>query len=446
MGDALTGHGPASEDCLKLNVWTSKLDRNARRPVMVWFHGGGMRTGWAGSIMYDGAELARKHGVVVVGVSHRLNVFGFLYLAGSGRERYANSSNVGALDLIAALEWIQENIASFGGDPGNVTIFGQSGGGGKVATVQAMPRAKGLFHRMIIQSTITDTALRGMPKEEASKWTEIFMRRLGLKPNQADELQKLPVDALIAALSGNDAAGEISLRFVPVVDGRTLPANPFDPAAPGYSATIPLMVGSVEDESVPYANPGDPYWTTDEIDSDGLRQRVKRALRIESADADRIIALYKKNRPKSGNMDLATILESDAGTLRQAGYTIAELKAKQGRAPAYLYYFQWNSPLRQGKVRCMHCMELPFVFDHVDAAQFMTGTGQDRYALAEKVSSAWVAFARSGNPNHQGLPDWRPFDSDRRATMVLGNDCRSVDDPHKDERLAIQSVLDARFH
>lgn len=444
MGDALTGHGPASEDCLKLNVWTPKLDQTAKRPVMVWFHGGGMRTGWAGSIMYDGAELARKHGVVVVGVNHRLNVFGFLYLADAGGEKYANSSNVGALDLIAALAWVQENISSFGGDPGQVTIFGQSGGGGKVATVQAMPLAGGLFHRMIIQSTIRETALQGLPKQDAVMWADIFMRRLGLRPNKVDELQKQPVEKLIAALSAKDEAGDISLRFVPVVDGGTLPANPFDPTAPVQSASIPLMVGSVESESVPYANPSDPYWTTDEINSDGLRQRVKHVLGIGDAEADRIISVYKKDRPESSNMDLATILESDSGTLRQAGYTIAELKAKQGHAAAYLYYFQWNSPLRQGKVRCMHGMELPFVFDHVDAARFMTGTGQDRYVLAEKVSGAWAAFARSGDPNHKGLPTWLPFDADRRATMVLGNHCRCVNDPYKDERLAVKSVLDAQ--
>lgn len=182
--------------------------------------------------------------------------------------------------------------------------------------------------------------------------------------------------ALIDALSAHDAAGDLSLRFVPVLDGRTLPSNPFDPAAPDHSATIPLMVGSVETESVPYANPGDPYWATDEFDTDALRQRVKRALIIGDADAARIIAVYKKNRPKSSNMDLVTILESDAGTLRQAEFTIAERKAKQGKAPAYLCYFQWNSPLRAGKLRCMHCMELPSVFDHVDAARFMTGTAR----------------------------------------------------------------------
>jgi len=464
MGDALTGHGPMSEDCLTLNLWTSGLNKNSRKPVMVWFHGGGMRTGWSGSILYDGAELARKHDVVVVGVNHRINVFGFLYLAGTGLDRYANSANVGALDLIAALEWVRDNVASFGGDPANVTIFGQSGGGGKVATVQSMPAARGLFHRMIIQSTVSDTGLWGTPKDEAMQWTEAYMRRLGLKPTQAEELQKLPAEKLLAALSGTgqgaenarDAAavgrtgpdfgtnGDLSLRFVPIVDGRTMPRNPFDPDAPEISANIPLMVGSVETESVPYAAPNDPYWTTNDLDAAALRQRVKRTLQVEDALADQIISVYKNGRPKASNTDLAMILASDAGTLRQAGYTIAELKARQAKAPAYSYYFKWYSPLRDGKVRCMHGMELPFVFDHVDAVQWMNGQGQDRYALAEKVSGAWVAFARSGNPNHKGLPKWNSFNAAERPTMVFDRECEAVNDPHREERLAIKAVLDSR--
>lgn len=464
MGDALTGHGPMSEDCLTLNLWTSAPRKDAKKPVMVWFHGGGMRTGWAGSVMYDGSELARTHDVVVIGVNHRLNVFGFLYLAGTGVEKYANSSNVGALDLIASLEWIRDNVASFGGDPASVTIFGQSGGGGKVATVQAMPAAKGLFHRMIIQSTISETGLWGIPKDEAAQWTEAYMRRLGLKPNQVDELQKLPAERLLAALSGSvqgaenardvatvgrvgpdfRSSGDLSLRFAPVVDGRTMPSNPFDPVAPELSADVPLMVGSVDTESVPYGAPNDPYWTTNEIDEAGLRQRAKRTLQVDDSAVEQILTIYKKGRPKAPNMDLAMILAADASSLRQAGYVIAELKAKQGKAPAYLYYFQWRSPLRAGRVRCMHGMELPFVFDHVDAAQWMTGAGHERYALAEKVSGAWAAFARSGDPNHKGLPLWRPFNAEQRPTMVFDEKCTVIDDPHRDERLAIKTVLDSR--
>jgi len=460
MGDALTGHGPMSEDCLSLNVWTAGL-KTGKRPVMVWFHGGGFRTGWSGSILYDGTELARKHDVVVVGVNHRLNVFGYLYLAEMGSEKYAESSNVGVLDLVAALEWVRDNIAAFGGDPANVTIFGQSGGGGKVCTLQAMPRAKGLFHKMIVQSTISDTGLRGVPRAEATQWARTLLGRLAIKPDQLDQLQKLPSETLLAAMASGtgpaetardvarpaarpSASSDLSLQFVPVVDGRTLPTNPFDPVDPGVSAGIPLMVGSVETESVPYTAPQDPYWTTTNIDDATLQTRVKRTLNVADAEAARLIAIYRKGRPQASNADLAQILASDAGSLRTAGYTIAEHKAALRQAPVYLYYFNWYSPLREGRVRAMHGTELPFVFDHVDAASWMIGTGPDRYALADKMSAAWVAFARTGNPNHKRLPHWDAFDAQRRPTMIFGRDCQAVNDPHREERLAIQAILDAQ--
>jgi para-nitrobenzyl esterase len=483
MGDALISNGPMSEDCLTLNLWTPALNPSlsnvasnaAKRPVMVWFHGGGMRTGGASSILYNGAELARKHDVVVVGVNHRLNVFGFLYLAEIGGERYAQSRNVGVRDLIAALRWVRDNAAAFGGDPGNVTIFGQSGGGGKVSTLQAMPEAQGLFHRMIVQSTITDTALFGQPKADATRWAEVVLARLGLSAKQVDELQKIPMEKLLAAVTGGkgpaetardvaagpanssaahsfDTTADLSLRLVPVVDGVTLPTDPFDPVAPELAANVPLMVGSVETESVPYANPNDPYWTTDEIDDAALAARVKRTLSVDDGQAAQVIALYRNRRtktgnpktgnPKNSNMDLATIIAADAGSLRLAGYAIAERKAARHEAPVYSYYFDWYSPLRDGKVRCMHGMELPFVFDHVDEVTWMTGSGKDRYALASKVSAAWVAFARTGNPNHKGIPEWRPFDAERRATMIFGSDTRAADDPYREERLALKAIRD----
>jgi para-nitrobenzyl esterase len=458
MGDALIGHGPMSEDCLTLNVWTPGLSRSAKRPVMVWFHGGGFRTGWSGSIMYDGQELARKHDVVVVGVNHRLNLFGFLYLDEiAGGAKYGQPANAGLLDMVLALEWVRDNIGTFGGDPGNVTLFGQSGGGGKVSNLQAMPRAKGLFHRAIVQSTISETALRGKPRAEATQTAEVLLSRLGVKPNQLGDLWKFSSEQLLAAMNGGQGPaetnrsagavaggeaieGDLSLRLVPVVDGPILPANPFDPVAPGISASVPLIVGSVETESVPYAAPKDPYWTMDSMDDATLLNTVKGALRADDAAARHLVDIYRKNRPKASNLDIAMILTSDAGTLRTAGYTIAEHKAAQNKAPVYLYEFQWNSPVRQGKVRAMHGVELGFVFDHVDDVQWMIGNGADRYALAEKISGAWVAFARTGNPNHKGLPAWRPFNAQSRPTMVFDNECGCVDDPHGEERLAIASL------
>jgi para-nitrobenzyl esterase len=443
MGDALTGHGPMSEDCLTLNVWTAGL-KAGKRPVMVWFHGGGFRTGWSGSIMYDGAALARKHDVVVVGVNHRLNAFGYLYLADLRNQKFAESSNVGVLDLIAALQWVRDNIAAFGGDPANVTIFGQSGGGGKVCTLQAMPGAHGLFHKMIVQSTISDTGLWGLPRTEAARLTSALLTRLSIKPDRLDQLQQLPFETLLAAMAGESASADLALQYVPVVDGRTLPTDPFDPVDPGVSATVPLMVGSVETESVPYTAPQDAYWTTTDLDDAALRARVQRILGVADAEAARIIALYRQGRPQASNANLAQIVASDAGSTRTAANVIAEHKAAPRKAPVYLYGFDWYSPLRDGRIRAMHGMELPFVFDHVDAATWMTGSGPDRQALADQMSAAWVAFARTGDPNHKRLPHWDAFDAQRRPTMVFGRECRAVNDPHRAERLAIQAILDAQ--
>src|SRR5688572_4339552 len=260
IGDALTGSGPMDEDCLRVNVWTPAIDRG-RRPVMVWFHGGGQRTGSGNSIFYDGAELARKHNVVAISVNHRLNALGYLWLAGlpGTGERFARTSNLPLLDLVAALEWVRDNVARFGGDPRNVTIFGQSGGGGKTAMLSAFPAAKGLFHRAIIMSTLADTAISGLEPARAVEATELLLRRLELTPQTADRLVSMPAKQIVDALTGGTGreggqagqtapAADISLRYVPVVDGKTLPAHPFEPAASAISADIPMMLGSNECE------------------------------------------------------------------------------------------------------------------------------------------------------------------------------------------------------
>ncbi len=428
MGDALTGSGPMSEDCLRLNVWTPAVGRGAKRPVMVYFHGGGFRTGSGGAALYDGRELARKHDVVLVTVNHRLNVFGYLSLD--------SASNAGLLDLVQALEWVRDNIEGFGGDPRNVTIFGQSGGGGKTAMLTAMPAAKGLFHRAIIHSTLADTAVRALPEEEAAQAAEMFLKRVS-----RDKLRTLPTESVLAALTEGP---DLSLRFTPVVDGHTLPQHPYDPAAPQVSAGIPIMLGSVETEAVPYQftakGQPDAYWSTDDIDSAELHKRVKEALKADDSAADHAIAVYRNGRPKASNMDLWMILASDLSPLRTSEYTIAERRLAASKTPLYMYYFDWYSPVHQGKVRAMHGVELPFVFDHVDDATYMIGSGTDRQALADKMSAAWVAFARSGNPNHKGLAHWPEFSMKDRATMIFGRECRVVNDPHREERLALQAL------
>jgi para-nitrobenzyl esterase len=455
IGDALTGSGAMSEDCLRLNVWTPATG-TGRRPVMVWFHGGGQRTGSGNSIFYDGSELARKHDVVVVTTTHRLNAFAYLWLAGvSGTgERFADCTNLGLRDLVLALEWVRDNIAMFGGDPGNVTIFGQSGGGGKTAMLTGFPAARGLFHRAIIMSTLAETAITGLPPDRAVEAAELFLSRVDVKPADASRLLTIPAERIVDALTNGASAGgqagvagpsqDISLRFVPVVDGRTLPAHPFSPASE-LSATIPVLTGSNECEGIPYANPEDGYWMSEPSDDESLRTRVQQIVPMSDADARRMIALYRSHRPGQSPGDLAAVIAGDNSVLRLASYTIAERKTAQGRAPVYLYRFNWRSPVRGGKLRSMHCMDLPFVFDHPDLIRFMTGMGEERSRLAAQMSEAWVAFARTGNPNHRGIPQWAAWDPRRWTTMVFDRETAAVDDPWSEERRAMAAARENRL-
>jgi para-nitrobenzyl esterase len=414
-----------SEDCLHLNVWTNGLDARSKRPVMVWLHGGGFTSGNSSYSMYDGANMARKHDVVNVTVNHRLNSFGFLYLADLGGPKYANASNCGILDVVAALEWVRDNIASFGGDPNNVTIFGQSGGAGKVSTLLAMPSAKGLFHRAIIQS---GSNVKGVSRADATKTAQTLMNNLGVKT--VDELQSVPMQQLITATLSTRG-----LRLAPVVDGKTLPGDPFDPTAPALSAEIPLLIGSVEFEVNFF-----PATKLDPIDDTELHTAVKQATRADDAKVDQLIALYRKGRPKASDIDLSEIIASDG--FRTPVITEGERKSAQ-TAPVYMYYFTWKSPVRDGKLKAFHTLEIPFALENVDEAKSMTGLGADRYPLQEKMSGAWAAFARTGNPNHKGLPKWPAFKTDQRATMIFDNQCEMVNDPHGEERLALAALRTA---
>lgn len=422
-----SGQGPMGEDCLVLNVWTNGLKGGRKRPVMVWFHGGGFASGSGDYTMYNGANLARKHDVVVVTTNHRLNVFGYLYLADLGNPKFANASNAGLQDMVLSLEWVRDNIANFGGDPNNVTIFGQSGGGGKVATLMATPSAKGLFHRAICQS---GAAIKGVSRADATKGAQALLTKLNLKPDQLDQLQSMPYEDLTKAIQGPG----VGLRLGPVVDGKTLTHDPFDPAAPVESANVPLLIGTVEEEVNFFPNtPLDP------IDDADLHKRVKQSTRADDATVDKLIATYKKGRPNKSNVEIYQIIATDSGF--SAGvHTEANRKAEQAKAPVYKYYFKWQSPVREGKLRCFHTLEIPFVTENVDEAKSMTGSGQDRYALQDKMSTAWTTFAKTGVPGAKGLPKWVPFTTDQRATMVFDNECNLVNDPFKEERLAVAAL------
>ena len=448
---------PMGEDCLNLNLWTPSAAKGGRRPVMVWLHGGGYSTGSPNMSPYDGANLARKHDVVVVGLTHRLNVFGFAYLAELGGERFADASNAGMKDIILGLEWIRDNIAGFGGDPNSVTIFGQSGGAGKVSTLLGMPAAQGLFHRAIAQS---GSAVTSLPAGAATESAAAFMSRLGLKGNQVEELQALPMPQLLEALApragpstgrgrGAPVSGQAAVagrgrgpggggfNAAPVVDGKSLPHNVFDPSATTISQSVPLLIGSTETEVT--WNVNTDY--TPPADDAALRERVKRALRIaDDGRADQIVATYRRGRPKATPLDLALIIETDASPFRSGTDTEAERKAALGKAPVYMYRFQWYSPVGGGRLRAMHCMDIPFVFANVDASTPVVGDGADRYALADKMSAAWAAFARTGNPNTKLLPKWEPFTAEKRPTMIFNTDCRAVNDPYREERLAVASA------
>ena len=434
MGD-LIGPGTMSEDCLVLNVWTPSLARASKRPVMVWLHGGGYTTGSAGVPLYDGTNLAGKHDVVMVGINHRLNVFGYLYLAELGGEKYADSGNVGMLDIVLALEWVRDNIVHFGGDPGNVTIFGESGGGGKVSALMAMPAAKGLFHKAIVESGST---LRVGSREDANKAAEKIVAQLGITPNHIDDLEKVPMDKLLAALHA--MTGPNAVRLGPVVDGRSLPRNPFDPDAPSITAKVPMLIGTNGTESTLLLGIADAsLFSLNEAD---MRARLKTYLHLsDDAKLDGLIETFKKDQPGATPSDIYFAITTDR-MMRMNAIAQAERKAAQG-TPAYMYLFAWQTPVLGGKLKSPHAIELAFVFDNIDKAPGMLGTGSDLQPLADKVSSAWTAYARTGNPNCKGLPPWPAYDAKTRATMVFNDECKVVNDPDKDERIAMSQLPSA---
>lgn len=427
--------GPMSEDCLGLNVWTPGLKDGRKRPVMVYFHGGGVVAGSSGDALYDGHNLAAKHDVVIVSINHRLNVFGWLYLVDFGGDAYAEASNAGVRDMVLALEWVRDNIVNFGGDPKNVTIFGQSGGGTKVSTLLGTASAKGLFHRAIAQS---GSNVKGLTKSEAGQTALLILAKLGLRPDQLNRLQNIPYEQFLAVIGAPRQPGEPPIRLAPVVDGRVIPADPFDPKATELSADVPLMIGSTETEVTWFANQ-----SYDPLDDALLHAKVKQILQTDDASADRIIGVYRKNRPKAGNLDLYLILASDASNFRTGTDLEADRKAAQAKAAVYKYYFQWYSPVRGGQLRSMHTMDLPFVFDNVEISKTEVGTGPELQPLADKMSAAWVAFARSGNPNHKGVPEWPAYKINERATMIFDAGCKLVNDPYREEKAAIASAVKA---
>jgi para-nitrobenzyl esterase len=427
------------EDCLRLNLWTQEINASHKRPVMVYMHGGGFSSGNGHDLLsYDGESLARNHDVVVVTHNHRLNVYGYLNLAGIGGEEFASSANVGMLDTVAVLEWVRDNIATFGGDPGNVTIFGQSGGGGKVIALMAMPAAKGLFHRAINQS---GPFLKALSPDYSGRVAELLMAELGLSRSQVNELQKIPVDRISGAAveamkkiprpqaSLRDTFGERD--WGPTVDGHVLPHHPFDPAAPSLSADVPLITGTNLHEFVSGLDRPD----ANAMGVEELNRLVREAF---GNDGEAIIAAYRLDYPKATPFDLyATIA---ASRMRVPAFAQATRKAALGAAPAYAYVYSWRTPILDNRPGPFHAAEISFTFDNAEICDHYSAGSPDAFVLSKRISTAWVNFARTGNPNHKDLPLWPAYTAGTRATMYFDTPCAVRNDPEgKGLKLITQS-------
>jgi para-nitrobenzyl esterase len=427
LGVAARNLPPESEDCLVLNVWTPAVGDGRERPVLFWCHGGGFVTGSGSSPVTDGANLARRGDVVVVSVNHRLNVLGFTHLAELGGSDYAQSGDVGMLDIVHALEWVRANIAEFGGDAGNVTIFGQSGGGRKVATLLAMPSAKGLFHRAIIESGAT---LELVEPEQAARVARELLKELELEPRQWRELQAVPLARLMSAYFATVRrmnVDQMTMGFSPTVDGTAVAQHPFHPQAAAVSADVPLVIGATRTELTSSADAAAFM-----LDEAGMRARVGELL---GDSADRVIDVYAKANPGASPSDLYFLITSDE-RYGAPVMKIAERRAALGRGPVYLYYFRWETPFEGGRYKAPHTIEIPFVFHNLEASPWTRGVAA-AVPLADRVSDAWLAFARSGDPSTGGLPHWPAFDARRRATLVFDATSVVSDDPLREQRVAM---------
>jgi para-nitrobenzyl esterase len=418
-----------SEDCLFLNVWTPFGAPGAagKRPVMVWLHGGGFAYGSGAWPSYDGGNLAKNGDVVAVTLNHRLNAFGYMELGDIFGADYAQSGNVGMLDIVLALQWVRDNAHAFGGDPGNVTIFGESGGGAKVSTLMAMPAAKGLFHKAIVES---GPGIKGVPKDAATKDAKDILAQLKISDVKA--LQAAPagdiVKAAFAVAAQRGPGSEI--RFLaPVVDGAVLPADPFDPAAPAQSADVPLIIGTNKDEMTLFMA-GQPWFgkLTDD-------QLAAQTAMMGGPNAPAILAALKEAHPDYSPTYLMT--EFVTTTFMWGGsVTLATRKAAQS-PPVYMYQLVWETPIGNGVFKSPHTLEIPLVFDTVEVSRPLLGPGPAPQQLADQMSAAWVAFAKTGNPNNPAIPNWPAYNAAQRATMMFDVSSRVVNDPYADVRKAL---------
>lgn len=410
------------EDNLSLNLWTPKIDPNAKKPVIVVLHGGGFYSGSGNSVGMDGEQMARFSDSVVIAINHRLGAFGFLHLAEFGGDDFATSGTVGMQDIVAALGWVRENVAAFGGDPDRVLVYGQSGGGAKTSVLMAMPGGKGLFQRAGIMS---GSALRMMPPEMASATAKRLLDALEIAPGDVRKLQQVPWTTLLETQAGLEAAdrarGEAPRSFAPVVDGITLPRHPWDPDAPSISADVPMIVSSVLDER--------SYRMGDfAMDEAGLLAFAKERLGERAADA---VAAYRAEDPDAKPFLLAARMDSDL-TFRKGAFAQAELKARQGGAPVWTYLWTEPSPAVDGRFGAVHGIDVaPSLYNTRGA---LNGSSPSANELAAAIAGSWAAFAANGDPNNERVPEWKPYSAPRRTTMIFDQDLRVEDDPRAEFR------------
>ena len=429
--------GPRDEDCLYLNVYTPAAD-GKKRPVFFWIHGGGFTLGSGSEPLYDGKHLAARGDIVVVAIHYRLGALGYLYLGGHGGERWGATANAGQLDQIAALEWVRDNIAAFGGDPSNVTIAGESAGSMACATLLAMPAARGLFGRAILQS---GAANRIGDTESGAKLASRVLEKLGLADEDAEKIRNVPAAAILEAQLSVGALGT-GLAFAPIVDGKTVPTPPLDAVKSGVARDVDVIIGSNRDEAKLFnaAAPREP------IDAAKLIERVQRLLpKRAAARASDLVGVYRKSREAAKlpatNLDLYDAIQSDE-TFRIASIRLAEAqRAHQQRT--YMYLFTYDSPARRGSLGACHALELPFMFGTLDAPtqDKFAGTGPVVEKLSANMMDAWIRFTRSGDPSHAGIGAWQTYDASQRATMIFGRDSALAFAPFEEERKAWEGIL-----
>lgn len=426
------------EDCLRVNVWTPGINDSARRPVMVWLHGGGFEAGSGNDLpAFDGHNLSRRGDVVVVTLNHRLNLLGFLDLSAYD-SRFARSANVGMLDIVAALEWVRDNIEAFGGDPSRVTIFGQSGGGAKVGTLMGMPAARGLFHRAIVQSGSFATARN---PEQSRRLSKLLIDELGIASSEIRQIEEIPYLQLrkasetVIARERRTGGGAFDTRalaaqlgYGPVVDGVDLPEAPFDPDAPAISAQVPLIVGTTLNEFATGINHPEYEALTDS-------ELLARVEAIYPGRGQSIVDTFRSRTPSEKPFDLWSRIAS--APIRQAAIDQALTKSRLGGGPAYLYWFTRFPTVLDGRPRAFHCAEIPYVFANAERCASMTGGGPAARALSSVMADAWIQFARTGNPNHAAMPHWSPVDQSTTPTMIFDDVVRQEIAPDRDELVSL---------